>query len=125
MRKHVPTFWPVIAVIAVLALLIATAGCGAKPTPSPTPTKTPKPTFTPTITKTPTPRWSPTPVWTPTPLPPHRHARAAHGDTAATHGHPRPATAYGHAATASHVYAVAPLPGCRGTLRDQLWHHLD
>jgi hypothetical protein len=69
LRKHVPTLWPVMA-LAVLALLIATAGCGAKPTPSPTPTKTPKPTFTPTITKTPTPRWSPTPVWTPTPLPP-------------------------------------------------------
>jgi hypothetical protein len=58
------------AAVLLVAVLLSSTGCAAKPTPTPTPTKTPRPTLTPTVprpTKTPTPL---VPSATPTPLTP-------------------------------------------------------
>jgi hypothetical protein len=58
------------AAVLLVAVLLSSAGCAAKPTPTPTPTKTPRPTLTPTAakpTRTPTPLVPPA---TPTPLTP-------------------------------------------------------
>lgn len=58
------------ATVLLVAVLLSSTGCAAKPTPTPTPTKTPRPTFTPTAakpTRTPTPL---VPSATPTPLTP-------------------------------------------------------
>ena len=74
---HRPTIF--LASLALVALLIASLGCGltaVQPTPTPTPTTLPTETATPlpsptqTITPSPLPSETPVPTTTPTPPPP-------------------------------------------------------